>query len=75
MFCDMPLMPFSKHVHTTHWEGGNMIKKMKGCVSIRRKGLWYFFLQFHEHIITKKITKVSTNVSVIPRIYRDGFMT
>lgn len=54
MFCDMPLMPFSKHVHTTHWEGGNMIKKLKGCGSIRRKGLWYFFLQFREHIITKK---------------------
>ena len=45
-----------------------MIKKLKGCGSIRRKGLWYFFLQFREHIITKKITKVSKNVSVIPRI-------
>ena len=75
MFCDMPLMPFSKHVHTTHWKGGNMIKKLKGCGSIRRKGLWYFFLQFREHIITKKITKVSKNVSVIPRISKDRFMT
>ena len=27
MFCGLTLMPFSKHVHTTHWEGGNMIKK------------------------------------------------